>query len=183
MNDHYTGKDNKKMAKVTLNKLLEVLSGAVGGLVFRQRPDGTIILSGSPRHNKRKTTQKQKAHRERFRQAAKHARWAARKHPIYAELAKGTWKSAYNFALSDWWHPPVIHQVQRQADKILVQASDNIRVAKVVIKVRDGQGNLLEKGEGVPQAGEWWEYIPNTSGATITVEAWDLAENVTKSTL
>ena len=95
------------MAKVTLNQLLEILQGGIGGLVFRQMPDGTIIISGAPRHNKRKTTKKQKAHRERFREAAKTARWLARQHPIYAELAKGTWKSPYNFSLSDWWHAPV----------------------------------------------------------------------------
>ena len=64
-----------------------------------------------------------------------------------------------------------------------MEASDNIMVAKAVIPVQDEQGSLLEKGEGVRQAGDWWEYVPSTAGATITVEAWDLAENVTKSTL
>ena len=42
----------QNMAKVTLNQLLELLRGGIGGLVFRQMPDGTIILSGAPRPDK-----------------------------------------------------------------------------------------------------------------------------------
>jgi hypothetical protein len=55
--------------------LIEFLQGGIGGLVFRQMPDGTFIVSGAPRHNKRKTPAKQKAHRQRFQQAARTARW------------------------------------------------------------------------------------------------------------
>jgi hypothetical protein len=40
------------MAKVTLNQLMEVLQGGIGDLVFRQRPDGTIIISGAPHYRK-----------------------------------------------------------------------------------------------------------------------------------
>jgi hypothetical protein len=35
----------QNMAKVTVNQLLELLQGGIGVLVFRQMPDGTIILS------------------------------------------------------------------------------------------------------------------------------------------
>ena len=170
----------KHMAKVTINKLLEALSGAIGGLVFRQMPDGTIILSGAPRHNKRKTTQKQKAHRQRFREAAKHARWAAHEHPIYAELAKGTWKSAYNFALSDWWHPPVIHRIERRDGRILVEASDNIMVAKVYVTIFDGENKIVEMGDAIRQEGNRWAFASQAAGKTVKAQAWDLADNVTK---
>jgi hypothetical protein len=64
-----------------------------------------------------------------------------------------------------------------------VQATDNILVAKVVIKIQDEQGSVLEKGEGIRQEGDWWEYLPRAAGTTISVEAWDLAGNVTKSIL
>jgi len=168
------------MAKVTINKLLEALSGAIGGLVFRQRPDGTIILSGAPRHNKRMTTQKQKAHRERFRQAARHARRLACEHPIYAELAKGTWKSPYNFALSDWWHPPVIHRIEQREGRILVEATDNIMVAKVHVTILDEEGKIAEMGDAIRQEGNWWEFAAHTEGKTIKAEAWDLPGHVTR---
>jgi hypothetical protein len=171
------------MVKVTLNQLLEMLQGGIGDLVFRQMPDGTIIISGTPRHNKRKTTKKQKAHRERFREAAKHAKWAARKYPIYAELAKGTWRFPYNFALSDWFNPPVIHRIKRQKGHILVEATDNIMVAKVRVTILDGEGKVIEKGEGTKRKGNWWEFVPKMDGRSILAEAWDLAENVTKFVL
>jgi len=171
------------MAKVTLNQLLEVLQGGIGKLVFRQMPDGTIIISGAPRHNKRKTTKKQKAHRERFRQAAKTARWLAHEHPIYAELAKGTWKSAYNFALSDWWHAPEIHRIKRQKGQILVEASDNIMVARVRVTIRDEEGQVMERGEATRGRGNWWKFAPQMDGTSILAEAWDLPEHVTKLVL
>lgn len=173
------------MAKVTLNQLLHVLQGGIGDWVFRQMPDGTIIISGAPRYHKRKTTQKQQAHRERFRQAAKHARRAARKHPIYAELAKGTWKSAYNFALSDWWHKPEIHRIERKKGCIRVQATDNVLVARVRVTVLDEGGKILEAGECVKAKGRasgagWWEFASEAQGKTVIAEAWDLPGNVTK---
>ncbi len=155
------------MAKVTVNQLLELLQGGIGGLVFRQMPDGTIIPSGAPRPNKRKTTKKQKAHRERFRQAAKTARWLAHEHAIYAELAKGTWKSPYNFALSDWWHAPVIHRIERRKGQIRVEATDNIKVARVRVTVRDEQGKVLERGEATRGRGNWWKFTPQVEGGSI----------------
>ena len=50
--------------------------------------------------------------------------------------------SAYNMALSDISHPPVIHH-------ILVQASDEVLVAKVNVSVSDEHGRLLEWLEAV----------------------------------
>ena len=171
------------MAKVTLNQLLEMLQGGIGGLVFRQMPDGTIIISGAPRHNRRKTSKKQKAHRERFRQTAKTASWLAHQHPIYAKLAKGTWKSPYNFALSDCWHPPVIHRIERRKGRIRVEATDNIMVARVRVSILDGEGKLVERGEGIRGKGNWWAFTPQTEGKTVLAEAWDLAENMTRFVL
>jgi hypothetical protein len=173
------------MAKVKLNQLLEMLQGGIGSLVFRQMPDGTFIVSGAPRRKKRKATQKQKDHWERFRMAANAARSLARQYPIYAKLAKGTWKSAYNFALSDWWHAPVIHQVKQQKGQILVKATDNIMVDRVQVTIRDEKGRVLERGEATRGRGNWWKYTPQTArrGGIIIAEARDLPQNVTRLVL
>jgi len=64
-----------------------------------------------PDFSNRKLSVEQKTHRARFGEAAAYAREAAKRHHIYAQLAKGTMKNAYNIALSDWFHPPIIHQV------------------------------------------------------------------------
>ena len=90
-------------------------------------------------------------------------------------------KTPYNIALSDWFHAPVIHEVQRQADRIQVKASDNVQVAKVRIKMLDAQGQTLEQGEATQINDAWWELetaIPNAG--KLIIEAFDLAGNCAK---
>jgi hypothetical protein len=171
------------MAKVITSELIKALSGAMGGLVFRPMPDGTTWVSTAPHYRRRKFSKGQKDHQQRFRAASSYARGAARLQPIYAELAKGTMKTAYNIALSDWFNPPIIHQVQRRDGRIVVEASDNVIVTKVVITIMDDEGKVLDEGEGVRQKGDWWEYVPNIAGKRITAQAWDLAGHVTKSVM
>jgi hypothetical protein len=102
-------------------------------------------------------------------------------HPVYEELARATHRSAYNIALSDRMQAPVIHRILLRGDSILVQASDNVMVARVEVQVLGEQGEMLERGEGVRLKGDWWEYIPCYAGAKIAAAAWDLAGNVTKA--
>jgi hypothetical protein len=168
------------MAKVEMNELVKALSGQMAGLVIRQMPDGSVWVSMAPDFSRRKFSPGQTQHQKRFREAAAYARHAAKTQPVYAQLAEGTMKTAYNFAVSDWFNPPVIHEVQQRDGKIFVEASDNVMVTKVVVTVLDNDGTVLEKGEAVRGEGDWWEYVPKTMGKTITAEAWDLAGNVTK---
>ncbi len=84
------------MAKVKMNQLIKVLNGAIGGLVFREMPNGSVVVSAAPYYGgkRRKLSSKQKARQRRFKQATRYARGAAKVYPIYTELAKGTVKSA-----------------------------------------------------------------------------------------
>ena len=170
------------MAKTTLNRIIEALRGKLGNLIYRQRPDGTIIVSGVPLYNKRKATPKQKAYRQRFGRRATYASWLAKKHPIYAELAsteeaRARWLSPYNFALADCLKPPVIHRIERRDGRILVEATDNIMVAKVFVTVFNEENKIIDMGDAVRQEGDWWEFGPKTEGKTIRAQAWDLADN------
>src|SRR5512139_601627 len=124
------------MAKVRINKLMDLIRGSIGKLVFRVRPDGTVILSGAPRYRKGKATPAQKAHRQRVKHIGPYARHLAKTHPIYAQLAaepeaKGKWLSAYNFAFADCIKSPVIQRIERRAGCIRVQATDNVGVTRV----------------------------------------------------
>jgi len=168
------------MPKVTMNQLIEAFHGKLGDLVFRQMPDGSVVVSRVPRYDRRKATPKQKAHRQRFRESASYGRWAARCYPIYAELAEGTEKSAYNFAVADWFNPPVIHCIERREGHILVEARDNVKVTKVQVTVLDDEGQVLEEGEAVRGAGDWWEFACQSEGKRIMAEAWDLPGHVTQ---
>ena len=74
----------------------------------------------------------------------------------------------------------MIHRVERQAGAILVQATDNVTVARVRVTILDGEGKALEKGEAVRRQGDWWQFAPKAEGASILAEAWDLPGHVTK---
>lgn len=168
------------MAKVKRNMIVRGISGTIGKeLVFRQMKDGSTIVSAKPDFSNRVFSEEQLTHQSRFQQAAAYARAAAKTNPIYAELAKGTTKTAYNIALSDWFHPPVIHEVRREKGCIRVMATDNVRVARVVVIILDEDEEVREKGEGVRGEGDWWEYATTTEGR-VKVEAWDMAGNVVR---
>ncbi len=170
------------MAKVSRNPVIQGISGGVGNLVFRQMPDGSTYVSAKPDFSRRKFSEGQKQHQSRFQRAVAYARDAAKRQPIYAELAAGTIKSAYNFALSDWFNPPVIHCVERRNGLIRVEASDNVMVTKVVIMILDGDGNVIEKGEALKVNERWWEYAAGMEG-NVAAEAWDLAGNMVRGIL
>ncbi|HEX2990784.1 MAG TPA: hypothetical protein VHO49_08900 [Anaerolineales bacterium] len=84
--------------------------------------------------------------------------------------------SAYNMALADSSHPPVIHRILRRDGRILVQASDDVLVAKVNVSVSDEHGKLLEWLEALPLEDDWWECVPQWEGR-ITAHAWDIPGN------
>jgi hypothetical protein len=52
-----------------------------------------------PDFSKREFGERQLSHQQRFQEAAAYANAATKNQPIYAELAAGTMKNAYNIAL------------------------------------------------------------------------------------
>lgn len=172
------------MAKVRSNVIVRGLSGSLGGLVFRHLRDGRTILCSKPDFSDRKFSPEQTAHQRRFRVAASYAQSAAKLEPLYAELAAGTLKTAYNLALADWFHPPVIHEVSWQAGVLRIAASDDVRVKRVRVKLEDAEGEIVEAGEAQPVEGssnQWWTYLPQQLPAgKVLVEAEDLAGNVAR---
>jgi hypothetical protein len=170
------------MANVTLNQLLEALRGKLGHLVFRRRPDGRIIVSGTPRYRKGKGSPKQKAHRQRVKSLAPYAKVLAKTHPVYAELAAASdkWLSPYNMALADCLVPPVIQRIERSERQVRVEARDNIGVVKVWVTVRGEDGGILAAGQAAPGPKNWWEFPCPAEGRTVVAEAWDLPGNVAK---
>jgi hypothetical protein len=140
-------------------------------------------ITNSPRNIRVSTivSEGRHSHRNRFQQADAYAREAAETQPLYAALARNTPASAYTLARSDWLHAPVIHDVIRQKDSIFVDATDNVLVTRVVITISSDQEQIVTQGEADLVDDAWWEYetsIPD--GATILVEAFDLAGNVTR---
>lgn len=168
------------MAKVKINPLIAGLSGKIGkDLVFRQLRNGTTVLCTSPDFSNRVFSTGQLNHQSRFQQASVYAKAAAKTQPVYAELARETFQPAYNLALSDWFHPPVIHSIRWNGERLLVHATDNVRVAQVIVKIVNDKGDILEQGGAIPSIENEWEYNPEAHGK-IVIEVKDLAGNVTR---
>ena len=145
------------MSKVLFHGSIEGFRGRIGSLIFRQLPDGSTIVTMAPpkktrkekKKSKLKRSPRQKAHNDRFGEASAYAK-ASQNHPIYVELAAVTsMNTAYNFALKDWCHAPEIHRIERREGCILVEATDNVMVTKVQVKVLDEEGQVLEEGEAI----------------------------------
>ena len=170
------------MAKVINNPLIASLSGKFGdSIVFRKMKDGRTIVAAMPDFSNRVLSQGQITHQSRFKQAVAYAVEASKTNPLYAELAAGTAKNAYNIALSDWFNPPVIHRVTRQNGCIRVHATDNVKVTKVLITITGEQGQTLEQGEAALAWDGLWEYKPASPDAgSIVIEVFDLAGNITR---
>jgi hypothetical protein len=166
------------MAKVKLNALIQSLSGEIDGMVFREMPDGSIVASKVPRRKKRNATPAQKAYRHgTFADRVQWAHWAYKYYPIYEELAADLpMVNAYNLALKDISHPPVIHRALREGERILVHAWDEIMVASVVVRIHNEQGKLVEAGKASQTQKDWWEYTPKATGR-ISITAYDLPGN------
>lgn len=45
--------------------------------------------------------------------------------------------TGYSLALSDWFQAPVIHGIEQRDGRILVEASDNIMMAKVYVQANE----------------------------------------------
>lgn len=181
------------MARVKLNPILQEISGSLGNdLMLRRLADGRTILCQKPDFSKREFSEKPLSHQDRFRRASAYAKQAAGTQPIYAELAAGTLKTAYNVALSDWFHPPQILEIAlddwngKVGDIIRIQVHDDIMVAEVDIAIMDEKGAVREKGAATMSTNLWWHYQTQTANLEkikIQVQAADLAGNLCESVL
>ncbi len=166
------------MAKIHKNPIVQGLSGKLGDqIMFRRLRDGRTIVCQAPDFSRRVLSTEQKAHHSRFKEGAAYAKSAAKTQPIYAELAAGTMKTAYNVALADFFHPPVIHSLERAGMSLKICASDNVKVARVFVMVWDEAGKILQKGEATQIEEEAWTY-PLQQAGRFLVEVRDLAGNV-----
>ena len=168
------------MAIVKSNPLLKGLTGKIGNnLVLRRLKDGRTVLAVTPDFSDRVLSDKQVEQNNRFKQASAYARLASKTHPIYAERAAGTSKKAFHVAVADWFHPPEIRMVYRHHDNIIVDATDDVQVARVIVTIANEQGETIEQGQAVQNGSSVWEYRTIAQG-NIVVEVFDLPGNVTR---
>lgn len=165
------------MAKVRRNAIFTGISGTIGQDHYaRTMRDGRTIISLKPDFSNRQFSEAQLRTQSRIKQAAAYAKVACKENPIYAQMAKGTAKNAYNVALADWMNPPVIHSMDLYSGELRVSATDDVQVTRVTITVLDPEGQPLEQGDAELEFDTWWTYRPIHQGQ-IRVEACDLPGN------
>jgi hypothetical protein len=178
------------MATIKTNPIIEQLSGGLGrDLLFRRLPDGRTILCAKPDFSRREFSQKQLSHQQRFRAAAAYAKSAAKTVPIYTEIATGSMKTAYNVALSDWFHPPEIVHVDcgqwtgEIGSSLIIQAEDDVLVKEVRLVFLNSDNEVLEETQAEKRENGWWQFLSRISmpeAAEVLVSARDLAGNETE---
>ncbi|MDP4265754.1 MAG: hypothetical protein Q8941_24765 [Bacteroidota bacterium] len=180
------------MAKVKDNILLKGLSGTIGGqLTFRQIGGKTCVSKyqkapGVP------ATEKKKAVQTKFGVATAYARGAVKDPKLkamYQAFVTGG-QRAFNIAMTDALRPPVVESIHaesyagRVGDPIIIRATDDFKVASVVVSIYNQAGDLVEQGNALARENgdEDWVYIasrenPEPAGAKISVVAMDLPGN------
>ena len=176
------------MAKVVDNIFIMGLSGSLGGqLIVKTYKNGRTVICKKPAFKKdRAFSQAQLAHQQAFREASAYAR-LMQAEEIYIVKAKRETKSAYNLALSDWFNPPQILEVDLSGwsngsgGAIRVKAQDDVRVQGVKVSITDENGTILEAGQAQEVGALWWEYRPSQAAAmnmSVTVSVKDLPGHV-----
>ncbi len=180
------------MAKVRQNIIIQGLSGSLGDqIIFKQDKGGRTIISAKPTfHPNREFSEAQKLQRAAFREASAYGQGAQR-HPLYAQKAAGTPRSAYNIAMADWFHAPEVLEIDLstwsgQAGQIIrIKAIDDVLVTKVLVAITDGENAVLEQGAATQADGLWWEYTTTlmvSGNLKVRASAQDLPGHIAEMT-
>lgn len=181
------------MARIKNNVITHGLSGKLGGnIVFKQYGNKTIV-SAYPDMSRVKPSESQKKQRTRFKKAMMYAKYMM-KDPVckaeYHSNAKGT-QTAYNVAVADFYHPPVIHKIAtafKNGFRVIVDAQDDFKVKKVEVEISEFSGEVIFKGDASLQEDEKWVCLMDQNSIIpdhikIKVRAFDMPGNIAEEVL
>ncbi|HOX81758.1 MAG TPA: hypothetical protein PLJ60_19770 [Chryseolinea sp.] len=165
------------MSKISLNALVNGMSGKLGNAVLRRRGSRTVMAS-MPKERTSEFSIKEKAQQARFKRGAAYAKEAMKNPAIRAEYqqsAKKRESNAFAIALGDFLKPPSIDQIKTDGytgkvnDIIAIQASDDFKVAAVKVAIRLPNDVLHESGVATfdGQALDW-KYSITVANASVT---------------
>lgn len=180
------------MGKSVNNEYAEGFSGKIGrNMVFRQLKNGDVGMARKPRKKKGPAHIKHLEARKLFKKAALYAQ-QVEADPVmkemYSAAAKGL-QSAFNLALRDARVAPKVTKIDTSeyegqiGDRIIIDAEDDFKVARVDVSIHDANGVLLERGNAViPPLSMDWVYTTTVvnaqlPGTTITATAFDMPGN------
>lgn len=98
-----------------------------------------------------------------------------------------------NVAVSDWFHPPEIDEVDfyayhgRAGDRIVIYLSNQIKVDSVKLAISDLDGNVIERGHAARTDDFEWTYTASEDlpgdDAIFVITVRDLPGNVTEESV
>jgi len=155
------------MANVYRNRFSHGWNGASGEpFVVHQKGTGKTIAAGKPLSDDTLTsTARHALPQAAVRDSALYASFAENQ-AAYIRLAAEMGRTAYDIAVADWYGAPRVLEIDidhwrgNPGETIRVKARDNVMVARVLLVIRDSQGQVLEIGKAFQsEAGSlWWNY-------------------------
>jgi hypothetical protein len=184
------------MAIVNDNIITRFQRGRFGDIIYRV-VGSLSISSKAPDYSKIKWSPAQEANRMRFRDGMAYARKAfedPEKEKYYQNKA-GAGQHKFNMAVADYMVKPKINEVDienykgKEGNLIRVDASDNYKVAGVIVMILNAAGLLVESGMAVEYpysgSGEWiyktMEENPDWKGGRVVVRVTDSPGNIVQT--
>jgi hypothetical protein len=182
------------MSKVKNNALLQAISGKMGETHAYRKVRGKMYMVNLPEKG-RELPDSQKAFISRFQKAASYAKAQiddVDSKAMYEAGITGKKYSAYLVAVSDFLNAPKVNEINTGDYKgavgnvIKIDATDDFKVTRVRVIIRNADGSELERGEAVQDLKTKfiWRYTataanPSLAGSKISVTAFDTPENET----
>jgi hypothetical protein len=179
------------MAKSTQNSITRFYSGKFGNEFVLRNYNGKSFLAKLPGPRRYDSTDKQTEVMSRFRLAVNYGRGCladpAASAYYLSKPKKG--KSVYRMAIKDFLNPPVIGKIKTDkytgapGDRIVIVATDDFGVEKVVVRITNAGGKLIEQGASKPDTSRTvWTYtattqVKSTADVTISATAYDRPGN------
>lgn len=183
------------MAHVEVNTALGSLHGTLGGHVFRKRGNKTIIQSRYQRTAPIGPGQSRTM--RTFGDASQWFRVVVKADPVlhalYRKRGRERRKGRLNsrqMAIRDYFHPPEVDQLDfnhydpAAGGRLLIHASDDFEVVRVVVTLRDADGAVFSTGDAQAVYGMWHYGAPALPAAgklpaAAEVTAYDRPGNAT----
>ncbi len=160
------------MARLKLHPMFEEVRGKFGEIVYRESY-GTLHMSHIPDLTGIVPSAGQLEQRERFRQAAVYGHLALADpttRTLYKGVADERNKPVLSVTIADFLNAPSIDELDVSeyegslGSPIYVRASDDFSVQTVQIKISDTDGQTLESGMAIVEAGTGrWKYTGQTN--------------------
>lgn len=173
--------------------------GRIGNLIFRTGRYGTTVSIAPDKKAFKKKNKRKLMSLSPLSRAIEYARKQIRNSESYEMYQSGVnmeKRSAYMVALKDFLTAPTIISIETShyaggiGERIGIHVTDDFRVKRVVLVIRNARGDVVESGEAIalPEGFERWAYVARTAnaepaGSTVLVTVEDHAQNVTSQTV